>query len=92
MRDFKSFYYDVALATDSVQLTALLGFADHDKILYGSDVPYAPTAMAAALESHCAETHGEELLKRISRENSTALFGTKDCIKPSCSLHGGRCV
>ena len=83
MRDFKSFYYDVALATETVPLTALLGFADRDKILYGSDVPYAPVLMAsglaAMLEAHCEKTQDEELLKRINRDNAKALFRASHC-------------
>lgn len=78
MHDFKSFYYDVALATSPVELTALLGFADRDKVIYGSDVPYAPvlwaTNLAAMLEAYCANAHDEELLNRINRDNANALF------------------
>ncbi|KAJ9139175.1 Amidohydrolase 2 [Pleurostoma richardsiae] len=36
------FYYDLALSTSPPQLHALLSFASHDHVLYGSDFPYAP--------------------------------------------------
>lgn len=40
LEDFKFFYYDVACTFSSSALLALYDFADHDKILYGSDFPY----------------------------------------------------
>ncbi|XXH02247.1 hypothetical protein Hte_008616 [Hypoxylon texense] len=36
------FYYDLALSTSTPQLKALLAFTTSDKILFGSDFPYAP--------------------------------------------------
>ncbi|KAI1759581.1 2-amino-3-carboxymuconate-6-semialdehyde decarboxylase [Hypoxylon sp. FL1150] len=36
------FYYDLALSTSMPQLKALLAFTTPDKILFGSDYPYAP--------------------------------------------------
>lgn len=47
LADFQSFYYDTALSSSVSQLKALLEFADHSKILFGSDVPYGslPTSL-----------------------------------------------
>ena len=42
LEDFRSFYFDTALSTSDIQLQALTQFADSSKILFGSDVPYAP--------------------------------------------------
>jgi predicted TIM-barrel fold metal-dependent hydrolase len=46
LTDFRSFYYDTALSSSVPQLKALLQFADPSKILFGSDVPYAPLSAA----------------------------------------------
>ncbi|CAF1523275.1 unnamed protein product [Adineta ricciae] len=46
LSDFRSFYYDTALSSSVPQLKALLAFADSSKILFGSDVPYAPLSTA----------------------------------------------
>lgn len=43
-RDFRRFYYDIALSTGAAQLHGLLDFADPSHILFGSDFPYAPAA------------------------------------------------
>jgi predicted TIM-barrel fold metal-dependent hydrolase len=42
----KRFYFDTALSTGSA-IPALLDFADGDRILFGSDFPYAPPDVAA---------------------------------------------
>ncbi|KAJ3542304.1 hypothetical protein NM208_g3401 [Fusarium decemcellulare] len=41
-KDFSRFYYDIALSTSAAQLDGLLDFASSEKILFGSDFPYAP--------------------------------------------------
>jgi predicted TIM-barrel fold metal-dependent hydrolase len=38
----KSFYFDLALSTNPIQLDLLLAFAKPGHVLYGSDFPYAP--------------------------------------------------
>ncbi|KAF8144780.1 amidohydrolase family protein [Mycena galopus ATCC 62051] len=42
IEDAKSFYFDLALSSNPVQLPALLKFAKPGHILFGSDVPNAP--------------------------------------------------
>ena len=39
----KKFHFDLALSTSTPQLRSLLSFASPDKILFGSDYPYAPS-------------------------------------------------
>jgi len=41
MCQFRRFYFDTALSTGPLALTPLMVFADPDKVLFGSDYPYA---------------------------------------------------
>lgn len=84
MHDFKSFYYDTALTTSEPVLLALLNFADHDKILYGSDAPYAPldvtTFVTRSREALLVTKMGHPmavspLINKINRLNAQKLFG-----------------
>ena len=84
LTDFRSFYYDTALSSSASQLKALLEFADHSKILFGSDVPYAslPTSlfMTKGLDYFFKEKSTEEfrtLRERINWRNAKALFPHK---------------
>ncbi|EYT82114.1 amidohydrolase [Streptomyces sp. Tu 6176] len=45
---FKLFYWDTALSSGPDALPSFLAFADHERILFGSDFPYAPAPVAAA--------------------------------------------
>ncbi|KAJ3074312.1 GTPase-activating protein [Podochytrium sp. JEL0797] len=81
MKEFRKFYYDVALSTSPAQLKALLEVADPGRILFGSDVFYAPifSSQAAAdgldsfFEAHGGD--GVEVLEKINRANAAKLFG-----------------
>jgi predicted TIM-barrel fold metal-dependent hydrolase len=42
LEDFRSFYFDTALTSSIPQLQVLLEFVDTSKILFDSDIPYAP--------------------------------------------------
>lgn len=42
---FKLFYFDTALSSGPTAFPSLLAFADHERILFGSDFPYAPAAV-----------------------------------------------
>ena len=84
LTDFRSFYYDMALSSSVPQLKALLEFADPSKILFGSDIPYAP--LPAALDfTNNLDTffvnnkldQDDNLLQSINRENAKILFPDK---------------
>jgi predicted TIM-barrel fold metal-dependent hydrolase len=82
--DFRSFYYDTTMSSSSLQLHALLEFADPSKILFGSDVPLAP--FPAVLDctknlddfflKNKSDQH-ENLWQAINRENAKVLFPDK---------------
>jgi len=86
LKDFRLFYYDTALSSSVSQLKALLEFADHSKILFGSDVPYAslPTSffITKGLDSFFLDrTNNPQMMKnlweQINWKNAKALFPHK---------------
>ncbi|CAF4384784.1 unnamed protein product, partial [Adineta steineri] len=82
--DFRSFYYDTALSSSIPQLMALLEFADPCKILFGSDVPYAPLPVVIdttkSLDSFFQKNKIDKyanLWQSINRGNAKILFPDK---------------
>lgn len=71
----KSFYLDTALATSDYSLPSLRAFAAADRLLYGSDYPYAPLRgienYAATLDSAIQDP---EEINRIYSQNALRLF------------------
>jgi len=47
----KSFYFDTALSSSASALPSLLAFAGAERVLFGSDFPYAPANVGAAFVS-----------------------------------------
>ncbi len=83
LEDFRSFYYDTALSSSSPQLQALLEFADPSKILFGSDIPYAPLAVVLQITKNLdkffskkSDQH-EKILQAINHDNAKRLFPNK---------------
>ncbi len=74
------FYFDTALSSSPAALPSLNAFAASDRILFGSDFPYAPASVAEtfvakldAYEELTAKEHGA-----ISHENAWNLFPRLD--------------
>jgi 6-methylsalicylate decarboxylase len=44
LEQFRSFYFDTALSSSPAALPSLLAFARAERILFGSDWPFVPTA------------------------------------------------
>ncbi|KAJ4183029.1 hypothetical protein NW759_017101 [Fusarium solani] len=77
--DFSRFYYDIALSTSAAQLDGLLDFASSDKILFGSDFPYAPQygIDAVLLEYNkyvATNSRGSKVAPEVLRRNSLKLL------------------
>ncbi len=82
LNDFRSFYYDLALSSSVLQLQALLEVADPTKILYGSDVPYAPLPAALDFTNNLdafflKNKPDQKLWQSINRDNAKVLFPDK---------------
>ncbi|KAI4246652.1 MAG: hypothetical protein LQ352_006349 [Teloschistes flavicans] len=75
LEDARRFYYDTALSTNEHTLRLLLGFAEAEHILFGTDFPYAPTK---TIQTHTDMLERYELdlesRQRIYRENALKLW------------------
>ncbi|KAH7129272.1 hypothetical protein EDB81DRAFT_889035 [Dactylonectria macrodidyma] len=77
--DFGRFYYDTALSTSAAQLNGLLDFTSPDRILFGSDFPYAPQlAIDATIAGYAkfvaTDSRGAKIRPEILRQNSLKLL------------------
>lgn len=77
--DFRRFYHDVALSTSAAQLDGLLDFTGADRILWGSDFPYAPeAAIDGLILQHAAyvatNTRGRRVAPSVLRKNAAHLL------------------
>ncbi|MFB6549440.1 amidohydrolase family protein [Streptomyces sp. NPDC056405] len=73
---FRRFYFDTALSSGPSALPSLKSFADPERILFGSDFPYAPGGpseeFTATLDASTWLTEGEHAA--ICQGNAVALF------------------
>lgn len=51
VEDFKSFYYETALASDETTLGLMKDFVSVDKMLFGSDLPGKPVILTFSRET-----------------------------------------
>ena len=72
--DAKSFYFDTALSGSANILDSLLKWAPKDRVLYGSDFPYATVEAEWSDEALEGYEIDAEMRKVIYRENALKLF------------------
>jgi aminocarboxymuconate-semialdehyde decarboxylase len=86
LASFQRFYFDTALSSGPAALPSLKAFAGRGGILFGSDFPYAPAAVAASFtarldaeddltaDEHRAISHGNAwtLFPRLSPQHDIA--------------------
>ncbi|MGW6054372.1 amidohydrolase family protein [Streptomyces sp. NPDC055189] len=72
--DFQTFYFDTAMSSSPTALPTLLAFARPDRILFGSDWPFAPTRAGQYFTSGLDGTVGTDTLTAINHTNAEALF------------------
>lgn len=89
MEIFRLFYFDVALSTSPTALYGLSQLARPDRILFGSDFPYAPLPVAVrGMKRLDGLLKGEFApLAALNSENAERLFGGVD--KVVARLGGG---
>lgn len=73
------FYMDIALSTSTPQLEALLAFGVENRLLFGSDFPYAPLASSIdfgkKLDDFIAHhPSGHRISSEVLTQNATELF------------------
>ncbi|MCI2417360.1 amidohydrolase [Saccharopolyspora sp. K220] len=75
LRDLRTFYFDTALSANPHTLPSLLSFADPDRVLYGSDWPYARGDNAQYFTAQLdAYPLTETQRTAINRDNALALL------------------
>jgi predicted TIM-barrel fold metal-dependent hydrolase len=73
---FRRFYFDTALSSGPAALPSLKAFAGSGRILFGSDFPYAPAAVAASFTGRLDAYDGlkADEHRAISHANAWTLF------------------
>ena len=73
--ELERLYYDTALSANWLAFRSLLELVTPDKVLFGSDYPFAPEATMAATVKGLIELGLEpEVLQGIERDNALTLF------------------
>ena len=72
----RRFWYDTALSASAHSIPALLQTAAHERVVFGSDWPYAPAKITALSLAALGEAPGvsEALRRSIERDNALRLF------------------
>ncbi|WP_243788564.1 amidohydrolase family protein [Saccharopolyspora gloriosae] len=73
LTDLRRFYFDTALSASPYSLPGLTAFADPERILFGSDFPYAPAEIATIMTGRL-DTAPELDHPAINRTNATRLL------------------
>ena len=73
--ELERLYYDTALSANWLAFRSLLELVTPDKVLFGSDYPFAPEAtMAATVRGLIELGLDSDVLRGIERDNALALF------------------
>ena len=73
--ELERLYYDTALSANWLAFRSLLELVTPDKVLFGSDYPFAPeTTMAATVRGLIELGLESDVLRGIERDNALALF------------------
>ncbi|KAK0206455.1 hypothetical protein DFS33DRAFT_1372755 [Desarmillaria ectypa] len=82
MEDFRSFYFDTALASYETNLIMIESFAQPDHVLFGTDFPAIATETARWYTTHLEHFYNEKdaRLQQIVSENALKLFPRFDPI------------
>ncbi|KAJ5088026.1 amidohydrolase family protein [Penicillium angulare] len=76
MEDFRSFYFDLALSSSEAVLRLVLDVIPHDRLLYGSDYPYASPDKTLGFKQILDDFPLEqELRDKIYFKNAAELLG-----------------
>ena len=76
LKSFQRFYFDTALSSGPSALPSLMAFAQEDRILFGTDYPFAPADVAASFTGKLDAYDGLTADERsaISNRNAGILF------------------
>ncbi|KAL8919580.1 MAG: hypothetical protein Q9208_006697 [Pyrenodesmia sp. 3 TL-2023] len=74
LKHLKSFYFDLAISGSANVLDTLLKWVPHDRILYGSDFPFAGGVERSSDKALEGYEMDDQLRRMIYRENALRLF------------------
>ncbi len=75
LADYRSFYFDTAVATAPESIAGLLAFADPARIVFGTDFPFTQPDEVTFFAGQLDEFQLDRVMHQaISRTNATALF------------------
>jgi 6-methylsalicylate decarboxylase len=75
MFELKRLFFDTALSANKLAFSALLQLAAPDKVLFGSDYPFAPeTTMVATIKGLANLGLAPDVLRAIERDNAVRLL------------------
>ncbi len=75
MKVYERFYYDVALSSTPTTFPTLLQVAGEDRILYGSDYPFAPAmAVKYMAQEYASVDLPSRVRAKVDRRNAETLF------------------
>jgi 6-methylsalicylate decarboxylase len=73
--ELRRLYYDTALSANWLAFRSLFELVGSDRVLFGSDYPFAPEATMAATVKGLADMGlGDAVLRAIERDNALTLF------------------
>ena len=75
MFELKRLFFDTALSANKLAFSALLQLVAPDKVLFGSDYPFAPeTTMVATIKGLADLGLAPDVLHAIERDNAVRLL------------------
>lgn len=75
LEEIRQFWFDVALSSSPTTLPTLLAVADPERIVYGSDFPFAPApAVRFMRQAYEKSSLADDQRQMIDRENAKALL------------------
>jgi len=75
LTDYRSFYFDTAVATAPATIAGLLAFADPAHIVFGTDFPFTQPDEVTFFAAQLDDIQLDSVMRQaISRTNAAALF------------------
>ena len=75
LKEIGSFYFDLAISSSQEVIQLLLQYTSPDRLLYGSDYPYAPVGLVTKFVEKLDKADLSEGVRRgINSENALRLF------------------
>ncbi|CDO71257.1 hypothetical protein BN946_scf184908.g14 [Trametes cinnabarina] len=83
VEDFKTFYYDLALGSHEITLTAMRAFVGEDRLLFGTDFPAVSIEMAGwyTRNADAFFSDDRDALQKVMYQNARSRARPRSCAK-----------